>query len=40
MICMKKITDNVYHKRFGYFNIYILRGIDGDILVNKKNTLK
>lgn len=30
---MKKY-DNVYAKRFGYFNVYVIRGTDGDILID------
>ena len=30
---MKKF-DNVYVKRFGYFNVYVIKGIDGDILID------
>ena len=30
---MKKY-ENVYMKRFGYFNIYVIKGIDGDILID------
>ena len=31
---MKKVTKNIYSKRFGYFNIYIIKGIGGDILID------
>ena len=31
---MKKIDDNIYMKRLAYFNIYIIKGIDGDILID------
>ena len=31
---MKKIDKNIYSRRFGYFNIYIIKGIDGDILID------
>lgn len=30
---MKKI-DNIYMKRIGYFNIYVIKGKDGDILID------
>ena len=30
---MKKF-DNVYVKRFGYFNVYVIKGIDGDVLID------
>jgi len=30
---MKKF-DNIYCKRFGYFNIYVIKGKDGDILID------
>lgn len=30
---MKKF-DNVYAKRFGYFNLYVIKGVDGDILID------
>ena len=30
---MKKI-DNIYIKRFKYFNVYVIKGIDGDILID------
>lgn len=26
--------DNVYVKRFGYFNVYVIRGNDGDIVID------
>lgn len=29
-----KIFDNVYMKRFIYFNLYVIKGIDGDILID------
>ena len=31
---MKKIENDIYMKRLGYFNIYIIKGIDGDILID------
>ena len=31
---MKKIDDNIYHIRIGYFNMYVVKGIDGDILID------
>lgn len=31
---MKKIYDNIYMKRFNYFNLYIIKGNDGDILID------
>ena len=30
---MKKF-DNIYMKKFLYFNIYVIKGIDGDILID------
>ena len=30
---MKKI-DNIYIKRIGYFNLYVIKGKDGDILID------
>ena len=29
-----KAIENIYHKRYTYFNIYVIRGIDGDILID------
>ena len=29
-----KRYENIYMKRFGYFNIYVIKGIDGDILID------
>ena len=26
--------DNVYVKRFGYFNVYVIRGNDGDVVID------
>lgn len=31
---MKIIKDNIYVKRFGYFNIYVIKGKNGDVLVD------
>ena len=31
---MEKIYDNIYMKRFKYFNLYIIKGKDGDILID------
>ena len=31
---MKIIKDNIYCKRFGYFNIYVIKGNNGDILID------
>ena len=31
---MKKQYDNVYMKRFMYFNLYVIKGVDGDILID------
>lgn len=31
---MKQIENDIYMKRIGYFNIYIIKGIDGDILID------
>ena len=31
---MKQIDKDIYHKRIRYFNIYIIKGIDGDILID------
>ena len=31
---MTKHYNNVYKKRFGYFNIYIIKGENGDILID------
>jgi len=30
----KKKFDNVYVRRFGYFNLYVIRGKNGDILID------
>ena len=29
-----KAIENIYHKRYTYFNIYVIRGTDGDILID------
>lgn len=31
---MKKFYDNIYIKRLNYFNIYVIRGTDVDILID------
>ena len=31
---MKKEINNVYKKRFLYFNVYVIKGEDGDILID------
>lgn len=31
---MQKVFNNVYMKRFYYFNIYVIKGKDGDILID------
>ena len=31
---MEKIYDNIYMKKFIYFNLYIIKGNDGDILID------
>lgn len=31
---MKVKTDNIYMKRINYFNVYVIKGIDGDILID------
>ena len=31
---MRVVDNNIYIKRFNYFNIYVIRGIDGDILID------
>ena len=31
---MSKQFDNVYVKRFYYFNLYIIKGKNGDILID------
>ena len=31
---MMKKFDNIYMKRFGYFNIYVIKGNNGDILID------
>lgn len=31
---MKKQIDNIYIKRFFYFNLYVIKGKDGDILID------
>lgn len=31
---MKKRYDNIYMKRFMYFNLYVIKGVDGDILID------
>ena len=31
---MEKVFDNVYMKRFLYFNVYVIKGKDGDILID------
>ena len=42
---MEKIIDNIHIKRIGYFNLYLIKGHDGDILIDTgficmKKTLK
>lgn len=42
---MKKIDNNIYMKRLNYFNVYVIKGKDGDILIDTgfigmKNRLK
>lgn len=31
---MEKNYDNIYMKRFNYFNLYVIKGKDGDILID------
>lgn len=31
---MEKRYNNIYMKRFIYFNLYVIKGIDGDILID------
>ena len=31
---MEKIIDNIHIKRIGYFNLYVIRGTTGDILID------
>jgi glyoxylase-like metal-dependent hydrolase (beta-lactamase superfamily II) len=31
---MEKIFENIYYKRFYYFNLYVIKGKDGDILID------
>jgi len=31
---MKKRVENVFIKRFLYFNVYVIKGVDGDILID------
>lgn len=31
---MKKIDNNIYMKRLNYFNVYVIKGKDGDILID------
>ena len=31
---MEKIIDNIHIKRIGYFNLYLIKGNDGDILID------
>ena len=31
---MEKIYDNIHMKRFNYFNLYVIKGYDGDILID------
>lgn len=31
---MKKIDENIYMKRLNYFNVYVIKGEDGDILID------
>ena len=31
---MKRQYENIYMKRFLYFNLYVIKGIDGDILID------
>ena len=31
---MKKLNDNIYMKRLNYFNVYVIKGEDGDILID------
>lgn len=34
MFVMKKQIENIYIKRFFYFNLYVIKGKDGDILID------
>lgn len=31
---MRKIKDNIFWKRFGYFNVYVIKGPNGDVLID------
>ncbi len=31
---MEKVIDNIHIKRIGYFNLYLIKGTDGDILID------
>ena len=31
---MKRQYDNIYMKRFSYFNVYVIKGKNGDILID------
>lgn len=31
---MKFLEDNIYMKRIKYFNLYVIKGVDGDILID------
>ena len=31
---MEKIIDNIHIKRIGYFNLYLIKGTTGDILID------
>lgn len=33
-VIMKVFEENIYYKRFKYFNVYIIRGKNGDILID------
>lgn len=33
-IIMERNFDNVYSKRFGYFNLHVIKGEDGDVLID------
>ena len=31
---MEKVIDNIYMKKIIYFNLYVIKGTDGDILID------
>ena len=33
---MERNFDNIYSKRFGYFNLHVIKGENGDILIDNE----